>query len=63
MMCTCKDRTHHRRLPVTVPEEAQAAEEARREEHPSRVDSGAAEVVGVVQHEELLEEAEECHVG
>jgi hypothetical protein len=62
-MCTCRDRTHHLRLPVLVQEEAQVAEEVRREEHPSRVDLEAVEVVGVVQLEELLEEAEECHAG
>lgn len=59
--CTCRDRTHHLPLPVFVREEVQGAEEERREEHPSMVDLGAAVVVAAVRHEELLEEAEECH--
>lgn len=59
--CICKDRTHRRRLPVSVQEEAQAAEEVHRVGRPLTVDWGAAVVVEAVQHEELLEEAEECH--
>lgn len=59
--CTCRDRTHRLPLPVFVREEVQVAEEELREEHPSMVDLEAAVVVEAARHEELLEEAEECH--
>lgn len=37
------------------------AEEVRHEGHPSMVGLGVAAVEEAVQHEELLEEPEECH--